>query len=253
MKKIFISVTLILLVFFSACKKTNKESSSEQNCRMSQSTSSIQNIFFYYDDNRNIIKALFVEANADTEQDNYYYDNGHVAYMIRLYKGTLGDTISYTYNSGKYVEVDQYGVKLKYNYNDSGQIIRIERYEANKVTDYSNYSYDKNGNCKRCIDYSWTDSTYIPYTITDFEFGDQRNQHTSIGFPPLNSMGATTAEFFDPNNITRMRIQSIGQPYKSVLVYHYSTFNENGYPLVVSTTDSLNNIFTIENIQYICP
>ena len=253
MKKIFISVTLILLVFFSACKKTNKEVSSGQNCRMLQSTSAIHNIFFYYDDHRNIIKALFVESNADTEQDNYYYDNGHVAYMIRLYKGTLGDTISYIYTFGRYIEVDQYGVKLKYIYNDPGQIIRIERYEGNKVTDYSDYSYDKNGNCTRCIDYSWTDSTYMPYTITDFEFGDQRNQNTSTGFPPLNSMGATTAEYFGPNNITRMRIQSIGQSYKFVFVYHYSSFNENGYPLVVSTTDSLNNVFNIENIQYVCP
>ena len=253
MKKTFCFVILISIFYFSACKKTNNGSTGGLNCRMLQSFSSIQNRFFYYDDNRNIIKVLFVDAAADTEQDNYYYVNGHVAYMIRLYRGTLGDTISYTYNSGKYVEVDQYGGKLKYIYNNSGQIVKIENYEGSKLSDYSDYSYDIHGNCTRCTDYTWSDSTYFPYTITDFEFGDQKNQYPSMGLPPLNSMGAITAWFFGPNNITRMRTQSIGQSYKFVLVYHYSSFNENGYPLEISTTDSLNNIFTIENIQYVCP
>jgi len=253
MKKISYFVILISIFFFSACKKTTKESSGGLTCRMLQSSNSIQNRFFFYDDNRNIIKVLFVDAAADTEQDNYYYVNGHVAYMIRLYQGTLGDTISYTYNSGKYVEVNQYGFKLKYLYNGAGQIVKIENYEGSKLSDYSDYSYDIHGNCTRCIDYSWSDSTYFPYKITDFEFGDQKNQYPSIGLPPLNSMGAMTAWFFSPNNITRMRMQSLGQSNKVVFVYHYSSFNENGYPLEISTTDSLNNVFTIEYIQYICP
>jgi hypothetical protein len=254
MKNIFIFLPLISLVFFfSACKKTNTDSPSGLNCRMLELTGPLYESHCFYDDHHKIVKMRFIDSPADTSWENYYYENGHVVYMIRLFQGTSGDTIYYTYNSGKYVEVNEYGFKLKFIYNDSGQLIKVERYEGSKVTDYSDYEYNQGGNCIRCIDYTWSGSEFAQEQITDLEFGNQKNPYSSIGLPPLNSTGWPTAMYLSPNNITKYRIQYTSQLMKLVLVYHYSSYNENGYPLAYSITDSLNHMISNENIQYICP
>lgn len=223
---------------------------------MQQSSGALDKVYCFYNDSHKIVKMRFIDPPTDTGWENYYYENGHIAYMIRLYKGTQGDTIQYTYNSGKYIEVNEYGHILKYIYNDMDQLIKIERHEGSKVTDYSDYFYDMKGNCIKCIQYTehnYSDSIYIQILITDFEFGDQQNPYSSIGLPPLNSMGSEIGQYLSPNNITKMRTNFITDSLKLVFVYHYSSFNESGYPLLFSITDSLNNLMSNENIEYVCP
>ena len=125
MKKVLCLVSLFSIVFFSGCKKTTNGELSTGTCRMQESSGAFNKVYCFYDDNRKIVKMRFIDPPTDTEWENYYYENGHVAYMIRLYKGTKGDTIVYSYNSGKYVEVYEYGYTQKYIYNDMGQLIKI--------------------------------------------------------------------------------------------------------------------------------
>jgi hypothetical protein len=255
MKKVLCFVTLFAIILFYGCKKTNNETVTG-NCRMQQSSGSLNKMYCFYAGNHTILKMQFIDPPSDTGWENYYYENGHIAYMVRLYKGTQGDTIYYTYNSGKYIEVDEYGYKLKYIYNGMNQLFKIERHEGSKVTDYSNYFYDVNGNCIRCNQYAehnYSDSIYILTIVTDFEFGGQKNPYSSIGLPPLNSIGSEVGQYLSPNNITKIRTQFVTDSLKLVLVYHYSTFNDNGYPLLFSITDSLNNLMSNESIEYLCP
>ena len=255
MKKVLCPIILFSIILFTGCKKTNNEISFG-NCRMQQSSGSINKLDCFYDDQHNILKIRFIDLPSDTSWENYYYENGHVVYKIRLYKGTQGDTIHYIFNSGKYIEVDQYGHIHKYIYNNLGQLIKIERHEGSKVTDYSDYFYDMNGNCIKCTEYTeqnYSDSIYIPMIMTDFEFGAQKNPYSSIGLPPLNSMGSEVGQYLSPNNITKIRTHFITDSINFVFLYKYSSFNDNGYPLSFSITDTLNHVASIENIQYICP
>jgi YD repeat-containing protein len=252
MNKIFLITALISALFFSACKKSNNTSTGLQKCRMLQSLSATDNEYFFYDNNSNLVKALYISG-SDTEQDNYHYENGHVAYYIRLFKGTLGDTIKYTYESGRYTWVDEYGFRIKYTYNSAGQIIKIEDINGVQHLNYSEYAYNLQGNCIRCTDYSWSGSAYMATAITDFEFGDQKNQFQTMGYPPQNGGGQTTAWFFSPNNITKIRIHNLDDPFKVVILYQYNSFNENGYPLQILLSDTLGHNLSTQNLQYLCP
>jgi hypothetical protein len=251
MKQILFYVSLFTVVFLFGCKKSNNETSSG-NCRMQQSAGSMNNVYCFYNENSRISKMRFISPPSDTSWENYFYENDHVAYMIRLYKGTQGDTISYTYKSGKYTEVNQYGFTLKYVYDNFNRLIKIERHEDSVVSSYSDYLYDSMGNCTKCSQYSWTGTSYIWDQLTDFEFGNNKNPYSSIGLPPLNSMGPEIGMYNSPNNITKMRTQ-YPQTGKLVFVYTYSIFNANRYPLTFSIGDSLNHIMSNETMEYVCP
>jgi hypothetical protein len=251
MKKMIFLIVLLFTFCTYSCKKSTSEQSTGP-CRLLQSSGSLNEVFCYYDDHHNISKMMFISPPNDTGWENYYYNNGHVVYMIRLYKGTKGDTIFYTFNSGKYTEVNQYGYMQKYYYDNSGLLIKIERYDSTKVTDYSDFIYDSRGNCIKCTEYTRTDSAFEWSAIEEFEFGNSRNPYSSIGLPPLNSMTGVVGQYLSPNNITKWRYQ-YPQTSKLVLVYKYSSFNNNGYPVSFSIGDSLNHVLSNETIEYVCP
>lgn len=252
-KYILAGVAILTLFLVPACKKTNTAPPAVS-CRMMQQTSAYSgNTLCYYDDHQRILKFRYVTQPADTSWEIYHYDNGHVDYMVRLFKGTDGDTIYYTFSSGRYVEVTQYGSTLVYLYNTSGKLVKIEQHEGSVITDYSVYRYNTLGNCFQCVQYALYDTTYLPIQVTDLEFGNLRNPYSSMGLPPLNSHGPEIGLYLSPNNITKMRTQDTGQVAKMVFLYHYTSSNENGYPTAYSITDSLSNPISENNISYICP
>lgn len=248
-RSVVIYVCLVALSF--SCSKSNSDQLSIS-CRMLNSSGSLNKLFCTYDDDHNILKMMYISPPNDTSCENYHYTNGHVAYMIRIYQGTLGDTIFYTYDSGKYVEVYQYGNKQKYYYDNSGLLVKIERYDGASISTSSDLTYDSRGNCIRFIKYFKSGGGSIWEEIADFEYGDKRNPYSSIGLPPLNSIGPEVGQYLSPNNLIKMRIQ-FPQTSKQVFVYQYSVFNENGYPTSFSMGDSLNHIISNETIEYICP
>lgn len=240
-----------LTLYAISCSK----SSSEQitgSCRMLSSSGSLNKAFYTYDENHKILYAMYIDPPNDTSWEKYHYIDGHVTFMIRIYRGTLGDTIFYTYDSGKYVEVYQHGNKQKYYYDNSGLLVKIERYDGASITTSSDLIYDSRGNCIRYIKYYKSGSTSTWEEIADFEYGDKRSPYSSIGLPPLNSIGPEVGQYLSPNNLTKMRIQ-FPQTNKHVFVYQYNAFNENGYPTSFSMGDSLNHIISNESIEYICP
>ena len=254
MKKYILAVVALLSLFMVvACKKTNTAPPATSCRMMTQISAYSGNTQCYYDDYQRILKLRYVTQPADTSWDIYHYDNGHVDYLVRLYKGTDGDTIYYTFTSGRYVEVTQYASRLVYLYNTSGKLVKIEHYEGSKITDYSAYLYNLLGNCILCTQFALYDTTYLPIQVTDLEFGDLRNPYSSMGLPPLNSHGPEIGVYLSPNNITKIRTQFTGQPAKMVFLYHYTASNENGYPTTYSITDSLNYPILENNISYICP
>jgi hypothetical protein len=157
-----------------------------------------------------------------------------------------------TFDAGKYIEVKINGSTAeKFIYNNSDQLIKIEEYEDSKVSHFSDFLYDSNGNCIISTHYNLTGSNYILEQIVEFEYGNYKNPYYSLGLPPLFSEGWLFGIFMSYNNITKIRDQI--EEYHGTWFYHYSSFNENGYPLTVTMTDSLNNLIGTENIEYICP
>lgn len=253
MNKLSALLLLISVMGILGCTKTSDGTHPEYNCRMTQLSGSMGKFIYYYDENRNILKVLNISPPADTGWENYHYENGHVVYMIRIYQGTLGDTINYTYDSGRYVEVNEYGYKLKYYYDEKSQLVKIEQVENSIVTNYTDYQYDNKGNCTRCLEYYRSGSAFEMDQVTDFEFGTQKNPFFSIGKPPLNGDDMTVGMYLSRNNITKYRVQYISQSMKLAFVYHYSIYTGNGYPLQYALTDSLNNLISSDTLSYACP
>jgi hypothetical protein len=244
-------VMLLIGIVISGCKKTT-ETTPAGDCRMVRSSGTMNGMVCFYDDNHRISKMMYVSSPNDTSWENYYYDNGHVAYMVRLYKGTLGDTIYYTYDAGKYTRVDQYGFMQKYLYDNAGRLVRIERYDSTVVESYTDYIYDSRGNCIKCVRYYMSGSNPVEEERVEFEFGSNRNPYSSIGLPPLNSMGPEIGQYLSPDNITRIRMK-YPQTVSLVLVYTYGAFNNNGYPLNFTIGDSLSHLMSNEVMEYECP
>lgn len=256
MKRILFPVVLIVFCFVVSCKKNNDNSTgyTPGNCRMTEESSGIVHATYFYDQDNRIIKKRYISSPHDTSWENYTYENGHVIYMIRLFKGTKGDTIVYIYKDDKYVEVDQYGSVLKYLYNTSGQLVRIESYTNSKMTDYSEFDYDQNSNCIRCTEYYKSDSAFYQSTITELEYGDRKNIYYSLGCPPSNSEHGTTAQFLSPNNIVKYRNRFLSNHMTITWIYNYTSFNEHGYPLTFTMNDTItNSILNMETISYVCP
>jgi len=250
-KRIFFICLAIASLTFS-CKKSTSEQSSGS-CRELRSTSSMTDDFFYYDASGNISKIMFINLPSDTSWQNYYYKNGHLVYMIRLYKGTKGDTVFYTYNSGNYVEVNESGFMLKYYYDQSNLLAKIERYDSGKLTAYSDYYFDPRGNCRNCDQYERTGSGFGFKQIDFIEYGDFKNPDHSIGLPPLNDYSALTGEYLSPNNVVKWTMIT-SYSDSIVMYYHYKSFNNNGYPLSYKVGDSTGNqIISNETLEYLCP
>ncbi len=98
LRYVLISVCVAALSY--SCSKSNSEQL-PNNCRMLSSSGSLDKAFYTYDENHKILSTMYIDLPKDTGWENYHYTNGHVAYMIRIYQGTLRDTIFYTYDSGK--------------------------------------------------------------------------------------------------------------------------------------------------------
>jgi hypothetical protein len=208
---------------------------------------------YYYDENDRISKIRFISSPADTSWENYYYENGHVIYLIRLYKGTAGDTITYTYDSGRYTECFSYGKTLKYIYDGQNRLIKIEAWKDLKLDDYAEYQYDVNGNCSRYTGYTRSGTGFELSREVSLEFGTNKNFYYSIGMPPLNSMNETIPMTISPNNFTKITTIYPSSAYSLVLLYNYSQFNDRGYPTNYSITDSLNHVLEVGSMEYVCP
>ena len=100
-------ISLWLAFFLISCNKSTNPDPITSGCRMNNSSGTLNELFCTYDENHNIIKVMYISPPNDTSWENYHYSGDHVAYMVRIFQGTLGDTIFYTYKSGKYVEVFQ--------------------------------------------------------------------------------------------------------------------------------------------------
>lgn len=248
----YASISLCLAFCLISCSKTTNPDPISSGCRMDNSSGTLNELFCTYDEYHNIIKVMYISPPNDTSWENYHYSGDHVAFLVRIYQGTLGDTIFYTYNSGKYVEVFQYGNKQKYYYDNSGLLVKIERYDGASVKTSADLFYDSRGNCIRFVKYFISGSSSIWEQIVDFEYGEKKSQYSSIGLPPLNSIGPEVGQYLSRNNLTRMRIQ-FPQGSKHVFVYQYNAFNDNGYPTSFSMGDSLNHIISNETIEYFCP
>lgn len=245
-------ISLWVAFFLISCNKSTNPDPITSGCRMNNSSGTLYELFCTYDENHNIIKMMYISPTNDTSCENYHYSGDHVAYMVRIFPGTLGDTIFYTYNSGKYVEVFQYGNKQKYYYDNSGLLVKIERYDGDSIKTSADLSYDSRGNCIRFVKYFISQSSSVWEEIVDFEYGEKKSQYSSIGLPPLNSIGPEVGQYLSPNNLIKMRIQ-FPQASKHVIVYQYNEFNDNGYPTSFSMGDSLNHIISNETIEYFCP
>jgi hypothetical protein len=248
-------IILVAAVFFFSCKKNNTDTTDpiSGNCRMVKLSDSLGRINFYYDANNRISQIMSMSSPVDTSWENYYYENGHVVFMIRLYRGTHGDTIKYTYESGKYTECLSYGSTLKYFYNGLNQLIKIESWKDLKMDEYAEYQYDMNGNCIKCTSYTKNGTAYELNHEATLVFGTGKNFYYSIGMPPLNSMNETIPMTVSPNNFTKITSKYPPSAYSLVLLYNYSGFNDQGYPTNFSMSDSLQHIFDAGTIEYVCP
>jgi hypothetical protein len=252
MKNITLLGIGLIILFAYSCKKSSDNSTGSGNCRMVKSTGSLSISIYFYDESKRFQKMMHVDAPNDTSWEDYYYQNDHVIYMIRIYPGTFGDTIFYTYNNGKYTEVDQYGFKQKYYYDNSNQLKKIEKYSNSNMVSYATFTFSPEGDCLQYLKYVVNGSNSILDETVDMEYGTFRNPYSSLGLPPLNSMGPEVGLYLSKHNLTRMRTHFSDQN-TSVLVYTYTSFNDNGYPPSFSIGDSLNHIISVENIEYNCP
>jgi hypothetical protein len=256
MKKLnFILLVLIIIVMFS-CKKSDNQSSSQssENCKLLKSLSSYTNYTCYYNEDNTISKSMFVASPGDTVWDYYYYESGHVNYMIRLMQGEQADTATYVYSAGKYTEVHQYGSVYKFSYDSRGNMIKLSIDTGTQYYDYCDFNYDAKGNCIKFSKYYWSGTAYFLAEITEFEYGTNKNPYYSIGLPPLNSMNYVTGQYQSLNNITKIKDHIYDYTVMNfVYVYNYSSFNENAYPLNVTTSDSLGHPLSYENLSYKCP
>jgi hypothetical protein len=251
MKKIIFIILMLVLHVFYSCKKSATENN-VQSCRMVSSIGNMQNSFYYYNENKSISKIMFINPPDDTSWQNYYYENGHVSYMIRLYKGTLGDTILYTYNSGKYTEINEYGFTLKYYYDNSGYLSKIEKYENHNLSGYSKYTFNSNGDCIKFLQYYVNGANTQLDGIVDFEYGNTRSPYSSTGMPPINSQEPSVGQYLSTHMLIKMRYTWPGQE-KIVLLYTSGTLNNNGYPKSITISDSLINVISTNNFEYSCP
>lgn len=244
-------ICLCFALFSLSCSKSESDQISTS-YRMLNSSGTLNKLFCAYDENHNVLNMMYISPPNDTSWEVYHYTDGHVAYMVRKYQGTLGDTITYIFSSGKYVEVIQYGNRQKYYYDDSGLLVKIERYDGSSIITSAELLYDSRRNCNKFIKYQVSGSTSTWEEIVDFEFGEKRSPYSSIGLPPLNSIGPEVGLYLSPNNLIKMRIQ-YPQATKLVFVYQYNAFNDQGYPTSFSMGDSLNHIISNETMNYICP
>ena len=98
---------------------------------------------------------MFVASPGDTGWEYYYYESGHVKYMIRLMQGEQADTATYVYSAGKYTEVHQYGSVYKFSYDSRGNLIKLSIDTGTQYYDYCDFNYDANGNCIKFSKYYW--------------------------------------------------------------------------------------------------
>jgi hypothetical protein len=207
-----------------------------------------------YNDDNTISTVMFVPSPGDTAWDHYYYENGHVSYMIRLMQGAKADTATYFWSGGKYTEGHQYGSVYKYSYDNGGNLIKLSINTDPQHNDYCDFTYDDKGNCIAFNKYYYSDSSYFLAESTVLEYGDHKNPYSSIGLPPPNSMSYVTGQYRSNNNIIKITDHIIGNPVMTfVFVYSYSTFNDNGYPLYVTTSDTLGHPLSYETLNYKCP
>lgn len=255
MKKATGVLLLIAAMSYFSCSKdsSDPENNPSGNCRMIRMVNSLGVFDLSYDQNNMITSLRTVTPEGDSSWENYYYENGHVVYMIRIYRGTAGDTIRYTYESGIYTQCESYGTTLKYFYDGSGNIIKMEEWKNQAMEDYSEYVYDGNGNCVSFSMMTKTDSGYSVYQQGTLEFGTKKNMYISIGIPPLNSAGETIALTRSRNNMTKVSISYMNYPISYAINYSYSNFNEQGFPLDFTLSASDSTILDSGTIQYACP
>ncbi len=256
MKKILGLIVLAGFTAFFSCKKSDNSSNDNPNpggsCRMTyyQDTSQVNN--YFYDASNRIIRAEFIYPPSDTSWNTYYYDADHVSYMTTW--GTFHyDTVRYTWDSGKYTGFTENGVVYKILYNSLNQINSVEEYQNSIKMAYSEYTWDANNNCISCINYSLSGQSFVANLRTEFTFGTNKNFYHLLGIPPVNSLGMGIGLFGSVNNITRVRFVYPLQNVSSVVLFNYSLFNSNGYPLRCVLTDSLNHIQSSLVMGYACP
>jgi hypothetical protein len=256
MKKILGLIVLAGLTGFVSCKKSDNSSNNTHDpsgsCRMTfyQDTSQINN--FYYDASNRIIRAEFIYPPSDTSWTSYIYNNDHVAYMT-TWTTYHYDTVRYTWDAGRYTGFTENGVVYQILYNSQNQISRVEEYQNSVKMAYTDYTWDANNNCTLCIDYSLSGQSFVVNLRTEFTFGTNKNFYHSLGIPPVNSLGMGIGMFGSVNNITRVRFVYPLQSVSSVVLFNYSSFNTNGYPLQCALTDTLNHIQSSLVMRYACP
>lgn len=146
----------------------------------------ISQITYVYDENGFVIHDESADngeiyATTDYRYDEYcreiwhYYVNGdYTREYTAAYDGELLTSESYTYGNGEYARLDYY-------YNESGDVIRKETFDAGGITDVDTYTYTANGSLLThryersetgrwtkvtctynaagyCTSYTWTDS-----------------------------------------------------------------------------------------------
>ncbi|HZY25309.1 MAG TPA: hypothetical protein VFE71_05745, partial [Bacteroidales bacterium] len=171
-------VVLALFVSFS-CKKSDNQSTSNSsgNCKLLKSMESSSNFSCNYNDDNTISTVMFVPSPGDTAWDHYYYENGHVSYMIRLMQGAKADTATYFWSGGKYTEGHQYGSVYKYSYDNGGNLIKLSINTDPQHNDYCDFTYDDKGNCIAFNKYYYSDSSYFLAESTVLEYGDHKNPY----------------------------------------------------------------------------
>jgi hypothetical protein len=248
-------IILIVTVLFFSCSKDDSSNNdpSPGTCRMIRLYDSLGETDFFYDADNRISRIRSIYSPSDSSWENYYYDNGHVSHVIISYKGFPGDTIYCTYESGKYTECFSYGDTLKYKYDASNHLTRIESWRDLKMDGYTDYQYDSRGNCTAYQRYSRYGTGYGLSQEGSLEFGTNKNFYYSIGIPPLNSLNEAIPMTVSPNNFIKVTTKFPSSVNSIVVLYTYSGFNDHGYPTNFSMSDSSHHMYDFGTIDYVCP